>query len=386
MPRTPGTLGHLADHERWDQFITDVEAGLIGVGPKGDKGDKGDPGDLSAAGMAAAANAVSAAATAEAAEVASILAQDAAEDARDTAVTAAIEALASQTAAQNSATAADVDATAAANSALLAEKWATLTGQPVTGSEYSAKHHAQEAAAWGSTRGAKIAYQPTEPTDPVLGEMWIDSNADTFDLNEEDILPPQSGQSGKYLSTNGTAPFWTAVDLLPGVSGQAGKFLSNNGSVVSWETVAVDALPSQTGQSGKFLTTDGTTASWAATASGVTVAVAPFAWAGTVAVGSGLSMRWYAPWNGTILGVQASLRTASTSGSVIVDVNKNGSTIFTTQANRPTMAASSNYSGFVTSADITSITAGDYFTVDIDSAGTNAADLLVVINYSPTGV
>jgi len=51
------------------------------------------------------------------------------------------------------------------------------------------------------------------------------------------------------------------IDSLPSQSGQSGKFLTTDGTDASWATV--DALPSQSGQSGKFLTTDGTDASWA---------------------------------------------------------------------------------------------------------------------------
>jgi hypothetical protein len=57
-----------------------------------------------------------------------------------------------------------------------------------------------------------------------------------------------------------------AINALPSQSGQSGKFLGTNGSVASWQTV--NALPSQTGNAGKTLTTDGTTASWTAATSG----------------------------------------------------------------------------------------------------------------------
>lgn len=52
-----------------------------------------------------------------------------------------------------------------------------------------------------------------------------------------------------------------SIDSLPSQTGQSGKFLTTDGTDALWEEV--DALPSQTGQSGKFLTTDGTDASWA---------------------------------------------------------------------------------------------------------------------------
>ena len=76
-----------------------------------------------------------------------------------------------------------------------------------------------------------------------------------------DSLPAQTGQSGKFLTTNGSAASWATVDALPSQTSQSGKFLTTDGTTASWATV--DALPSQTSQSGKFLTTNGTAASWA---------------------------------------------------------------------------------------------------------------------------
>jgi len=81
-----------------------------------------------------------------------------------------------------------------------------------------------------------------------------------------DSLPAQTGQSGKFLTTDGTDASWATVDALPDQTSQSGKFLTTNGSSASWATV--DALPDQTGQSGKFLTTNGTIASWAEVSGG----------------------------------------------------------------------------------------------------------------------
>jgi len=137
-------------------------------------------------------------------------------------------------------------------------------------------------------------------------------NADELYLTPDDSngLPDQTGQSGKFLKTNGTNASWDNVpagtvtsvrvqagtgltsststaqnttlnttisiasgyklptttewsnkqDALPTQSGNSGKFLTTNGSTISW--AAVDALPSQTGQNGKILATNGTSASW----------------------------------------------------------------------------------------------------------------------------
>jgi len=49
---------------------------------------------------------------------------------------------------------------------------------------------------------------------------------------------------------------------LPSQTGNSGKYLTTDGSSKSWGTVSQYALPSQTGNSGKFLTTNGTAESW----------------------------------------------------------------------------------------------------------------------------
>jgi hypothetical protein len=86
----------------------------------------------------------------------------------------------------------------------------------------------------------------------------------------------------------------------------------------------------------------------------------------------------------TILSVRASAGTAPTGASILVDINKNGTTIFTTQANRPTIAAAANTSGKVTNMDVTTVAAGDYLTVDIDQVGStvSGSDLVVQIEVA----
>lgn len=84
---------------------------------------------------------------------------------------------------------------------------------------------------------------------------------------------------------------------------------------------------------------------------------------------------------GTITDIRAYLDTAPTGASFILDVNKNGTTLYTTQANRPTIAISGNAST-TTLPDIVSIAAGDRVTVDIDQIGSTIAgsDLYVSIS------
>jgi hypothetical protein len=53
--------------------------------------------------------------------------------------------------------------------------------------------------------------------------------------------------------------------VVPSQTSNSGKYLTTDGTTSSWATV--NSLPSQTGNSGKYLTTDGSTASWAASSS-----------------------------------------------------------------------------------------------------------------------
>lgn len=110
---------------------------------------------------------------------------------------------------------------------------------------------------------------------------------------------------------------------------------------------------------------------------------AVFSQGGALAVGAGTFR--YPNKSGvtrTIHSVTASVNTAPTGASVIVDVNKNGTTIFTTQGNRPTIAAS----GFTNTGtpDVTSWADGDYLQIDVDQIGSTiaGADLTIVVVYS----
>lgn len=83
----------------------------------------------------------------------------------------------------------------------------------------------------------------------------------------------------------------------------------------------------------------------------------------------------------TIRAIRATLGTPPVGSSAIFDVHKNGTTIFTTQANRPTVADGANTSGKVTNMNTTTWNDGEFMTVDIDQAGsgTPGADLVVQI-------
>lgn len=80
---------------------------------------------------------------------------------------------------------------------------------------------------------------------------------------------------------------------------------------------------------------------------------------------------WIANRGGTVTGVRMHRFDAGTGGSTIVDVNKNGVTLFTTQGNRPTITAASGDDQSVSvTPDITSFVTGDVIAADIDAVET----------------
>ncbi len=104
---------------------------------------------------------------------------------------------------------------------------------------------------------------------------------------------------------------------------------------------------------------------------------------GTLSAGTGRA-KFYIPGPITIGNVRASVGTAPTGSEVIVDVNKNGTTIFTTQISRPKIFAGQTLVSTNT-PQIRELIAGDYLTVDIDQVGSlnPGSDLSVQIEFTP---
>lgn len=110
--------------------------------------------------------------------------------------------------------------------------------------------------------------------------------------------------------------------------------------------------------------------------------VQTFTISGTLSSGIGLA-RWYAPRSITISNVIVSVSTAPTGNTLIFDVNKNDTSIFTNQANRPTIQVGA-FSDLTSVPNTTTLIAGDYLTVDIDQIGSTVAgaNAVVQIEYS----
>ncbi len=91
----------------------------------------------------------------------------------------------------------------------------------------------------------------------------------------------------------------------------------------------------------------------------------------TVAAGA---LRIYNNTGGTLTfsKVLLAANTAPVGAAIIVDVNKGGTTIFTTQSNRPQIADGAN-TGNTTTFNVTTWADGEYLTVDIDQIGSGTA-------------
>jgi hypothetical protein len=88
------------------------------------------------------------------------------------------------------------------------------------------------------------------------------TNADNSSADILGVTASTGLTGGGTSGTVSVALDTTSVYVIPTQTSNSGKYLTTNGSAASWGTV--NALPSQTSNSGKYLTTDGSSASWGA--------------------------------------------------------------------------------------------------------------------------
>jgi G:T/U-mismatch repair DNA glycosylase len=168
--------------------------------------------------------------------------------------TSASAAATSATSAATSATSAATSATSAASSATLASEWAIKTDGTVDGVEFSAKYYAQQSNAANAVNKTDIN---------AKGDLFVGSANDTY------VILPVASTAGYVLSVDSATTsglVWSAPNPGDITEVTAGTGLSGGGTsgavTVSLNTTSVYVVPSQAGQSGKYLTTDGTTSSW----------------------------------------------------------------------------------------------------------------------------
>jgi hypothetical protein len=83
-------------------------------------------------------------------------------------------------------------------------------------------------------------------------------------------------------------------------------------------------------------------------------------------------LRFYVPGTFTIDKVFIAVDTAPTDASILVDVHKNGTTIFTTQSGRPAITTG-NFTGESATPDVTTLALNDYLQFGIDQVGSSVA-------------
>lgn len=52
------------------------------------------------------------------------------------------------------------------------------------------------------------------------------------------VVPTQTGNYGKYLTTDGVTASWASVPVIPTQTANSGKYLTTNGTTASWATVS----------------------------------------------------------------------------------------------------------------------------------------------------
>jgi len=87
--------------------------------------------------------------------------------------------------------------------------------------------------------------------------------------------------------------------------------------------------------------------------------------------------------NRTISKIFLSVGTAPTGASILVDVHKDGTTIFTNQTHRPAIAAG-DFTGYTVDIDVSAWADNSYLEVFVDQVGSgiSGSDLVIHIKYT----
>jgi hypothetical protein len=95
---------------------------------------------------------------------------------------------------------------------------------------------------------------------------------------------------------------------------------------------------------------------------------------------------WIAPFNGRVGAVKVNGRTAGTGGgNTVMDLLKNGTSMYTTTANRPTLAATSTGEFANTNPDTRSFIAGDVIGFQcLSISSTGHANVSYSVDFEPS--
>jgi hypothetical protein len=215
----------------------------------------------------------------------------------------------------------------------------------------------------GSAAAAAAASQPLATID-ALGDLYVGTGPDATAR-----LP--RGANGEVLATNDAEP--TGLEWIPApggavdsVNGQTGVVVLDAGDVGAVAEVATPGI---------VYGTDGAGAPDTYDVEDLTTTTIEFTDDRQVLTAGNGTARWYNREGValTIIGAWVSVGVVPTDAAILVDVNVNGTTIYTTQGNRPTVAAGTNGGAISATPDVTALAVGDYLTVDIDQIGSTIA-------------
>ena len=108
-----------------------------------------------------------------------------------------------------------------------------------------------------------------------------------------------------------------------------------------------------------------------------------FAVADTLAVTTNASFEIPVPVDMTCSEIYINVKTAPTGAAIIVDVNLDGTTIFTTQASRPEIAVDGTTDASAT-PDVTAFSKNQILSVDLDQVGSTVAGADLVVSVRCT--
>jgi hypothetical protein len=191
------------------------------------------------------------------------------------------------------------------------------------------------------------------------------------------VLP--IGDEGQILTVSGSSLEWddppAGYDITTDPVWDAyGDLIMGTGNNTA------DILP--IGADGTWLKVSGSAYAWVAGPSYQST----FSFAGVIGVLSPMPLRIYNQTGAsrTISKVFISVNTAPTgANAILVDIHKNGTTIFTNQAHRPTITAG-NFSGSTTDIDVPAFADGEYLQACVDQVGSTVkgSDLTITVVYA----
>lgn len=211
------------------------------------------------------------------------------------------------------------------------------------------------------------------------------TNGDAHDHSGGDGGQIDHGSMAGLDDNDHGAIYYTELEVDTLLSGKSATGHTHNGTEISLDTTNFDnnlSVADDTVQKA-METLDDMVASGEG---GSGVKVARWFVPGRLATGSNVAGVYIASAGETIQKILIYCGTPGSASSTIVDLNKNGTTLYTTQGNRPTLAYDdADQVATATDPDVTSLASGDVVTLDIDQVATGAEDLTVVMLLNSTG-